>query len=245
LSAGREQAKANVNPPEVSGADLRSAQMNGARMDTAVELVQAYLHVNGYLTVTEYPVAELTRHKGVQNATDIDILGIRLPQAGGIVHARSKDHVNGFVADPMLGVEEGVIDFIIGEVKEGPAQLNRGTRDAAVLTAVLLRFGCGPASEVPQNVQHLLHEGVSRTSTNMRVRLLAFGSSASAEPPVPCLEISHAHILRFLQDHLRDHWEVFRQLHTRDPAFGFLLLMEKAFRAESNHSGHEQHQMIE
>lgn len=27
-------------------------------MDTAVALVQAYLHVNGYFTVTEYPVLE-------------------------------------------------------------------------------------------------------------------------------------------------------------------------------------------
>jgi hypothetical protein len=27
-------------------------------MDTAVALTQAYLHVNGYFTVTEYPVLE-------------------------------------------------------------------------------------------------------------------------------------------------------------------------------------------
>lgn len=214
-------------------------------MDTAVALVQAYLHVNGYLTVTEYPVAELTRHHGVQNATDIDILGIRLPQAGGIVPAKRKNHVNGFVADPLLCVEEGITDFIIAEVKEGPAQLNRGTRNHAVLTAVLLRFGCGPAAEVPQNVDRLLREGRTRTSTNMQVRLIAFGSEADAVPPVPSLEISHAHILRFLQAHLRSHWELFHQIHTKDPAFGFLLLMEKAFRAESGVSGHEQHQMIE
>lgn len=214
-------------------------------MDIAVALVQAYLHVNGYLAVTEYPVAELTRHRGIQSATDIDVLAIRLPQAGGIVPARRKNHVNGFVADPVLEVEEGITDFIIAEVKEGPAQLNKGSRNPAVLTAVLLRFGCCPAAEVPENVERLLVRGVSRTSTNMRIRLLAFGSEADAVPPVPSLEISHAHLIRFLQDHLRSHWQLFRQMHTRDPVFGFLLLMEKAFRAESSVSGHDQHEVIQ
>lgn len=214
-------------------------------MDTAVALVQAYLHVNGYLTVTEYPVAELTRKNVVQSATDIDILGIRLPQAGGIVPAQRKNHVNGFVADPSLGVEEGITDFVIAEVKEGAAELNKGARNPAVLTAVLLRFGCCPAAEVPENVQRLLFYGSSQTSTNMRIRLLAFGSEAKSQPPVPSLEISHAHILRFLQDHLRSHWDLFKSMHTKDPAFGFLLLMEKAFRAEAGISGHEQHQPIQ
>ncbi len=214
-------------------------------MDTAVALVQAYLNVNGYLTVTEYPVVELTRHHGVQSATDIDVLAIRLPQAGGIVPARSKDHVNGFVADPVLGVEEGTIDFIIAEVKEGPAELNRGARDPDVLQAVLLRFGCGPAAEVPERVVELVRRGSTRTSTNMVVRLLAFGSQAMVTPSVPSLEISHAHVLRFLQEHLRAHWHHFNTMHTHDPAFGQLLLMEKAFRAEANASSHAQYQVIE
>lgn len=214
-------------------------------MDIAVALVQAYLHVNGYLTVTEYPVAELTRKRGIQSATDIDVLGIRLPQAGGVVPARSRNHVNGFVADPVLGVEEGVTDFIIAEVKEGPAQLNAGTRSPAVLTAVLLRFGCCPANEVPENVERLLAHGRSRSSTNMVIRLLAFGSEADAVPPVPSLEISHAHLIRFLQEHMREHWELFRQVHTKDPVFGFLLLTEKAFRAEASINGHAQHDINE
>ncbi len=214
-------------------------------MDTAVALVQAYLNVNGYLTVTEYPVVELTRHHGARSATDIDVLAIRLPQAGGIVPARSKDHVNGFVADPVLCVEEGAIDFIIAEVKEGTAELNPGIRDPDVLQAVLLRFGCGPAAEVPQRVAELVRHGTTRTSTAMVVRLLAFGSQAMIQPPVPSLQISHAHILRFLRDHLRSHWHHFNTMHTHDPAFGQLLLMEKAFRAEANASNHEQYQVIE
>lgn len=213
-------------------------------MDVAVALVQAYLNINGYLTVTEYPVAELTRHRGIQNATDIDMLAIRLPQAGGIVPARSRNHVNGFVADPVLQVEEGITDFIIAEVKEGPAQFNEGTRTPPVLTAVLLRFGCCPAAEVPENVDRLLQHGRSRTSTNMQIRLIAFGSEADSVPPVPSLEISHAHMIRFMQQHMRGHWDLFRTVHTRDPIFGLMLLMEKAFRAESNVSGHTIHDIV-
>ena len=113
-----------------------------------------------------------------------------------------------------------------------------------MLTAVLLRFGCCPAAEVPENVERLLAHGKSLTSTNMQIRLLAFGSEADAVPPVPSLEISHAHLIRFLQQHLRKHWELFRHVHTRDPVFGFLLLMEKAFLAEALLSGHEQHEVI-
>ncbi|MFA5941955.1 MAG: MBL fold metallo-hydrolase [Sinimarinibacterium sp.] len=38
-------------------------------MDTAVALVEAYLRVNGYLTVTEYPVLEVSRHDEARAVT--------------------------------------------------------------------------------------------------------------------------------------------------------------------------------
>jgi hypothetical protein len=40
-------------------------------MDNAVALVQAYLRVNGYFTVAEYPVLEATRDGGYRAATDV------------------------------------------------------------------------------------------------------------------------------------------------------------------------------
>jgi uncharacterized membrane protein YedE/YeeE len=51
-------------------------------MDTAVALVEAYLNVNGYFTVAEYPVLEASRHGGVRAATDLDVLAFRFPGAG-------------------------------------------------------------------------------------------------------------------------------------------------------------------
>lgn len=51
-------------------------------MDHAVALVEAYLQINGYFTVAEYPVIESfgKQHYGV--ATDMDMLAFRFPGAG-------------------------------------------------------------------------------------------------------------------------------------------------------------------
>jgi hypothetical protein len=51
-------------------------------MDTAVALVQAYLRVNGYFTVAEYPIVEAAGNSGPRSMTDIDILAFRFAGAG-------------------------------------------------------------------------------------------------------------------------------------------------------------------
>ena len=51
-------------------------------MDTAVALVQAYLNVNGYFTVVEYPVLEAYRGGHARSVTDLDVLAFRFPHAG-------------------------------------------------------------------------------------------------------------------------------------------------------------------
>ena len=53
-------------------------------MDTAVGLVNAYLHVNGYFTVTEYPVIESDPH-GARSRTDLAILAVHFADAGQFV----------------------------------------------------------------------------------------------------------------------------------------------------------------
>jgi hypothetical protein len=63
-------------------------------MDNAVALVQAYLRINGYFTVAEYPILETHGRNAVQMATDIDILAFRFPgairQVSGKHSARSR-----------------------------------------------------------------------------------------------------------------------------------------------------------
>jgi hypothetical protein len=107
-------------------------------MDTAVALVQSYLYMNGYFTVTEYPVLELMSDGEYRTVTDVDVLAVRIPGAG-----RDDNDVSGsFVSvDPDLDVDLKRIDLIIAEVKEGRAELNASARDPKVLRAALNRFG--------------------------------------------------------------------------------------------------------
>lgn len=51
-------------------------------MDHAVALVEACLQINGYFTVSEYPVIEARGLHQYQVATDLDILAFRFPGAG-------------------------------------------------------------------------------------------------------------------------------------------------------------------
>lgn len=121
-------------------------------MDTAVGLVQAYLRVNGYFTVAEYPVLDATGPGGPRTITDLDILAVRLhraPGASGTVDAP---------LDPALGAGGGA-DMILGEVKEGRPHPNPAMRDPAVLEAAFTRFGCCAPTDAARLVAELLETG--------------------------------------------------------------------------------------
>ncbi len=202
-------------------------------MDSATALTRVYLHLNGYFTITEYPVLELMAHGGYRAATDIDVLAYRLPRAGGLMPARdirAGFDVQDFVPDAKLGEFGPHPDMLIAEVKEGTAELNRGARTPAVLTAVLGRFGCAPSSEIPHAVEALLRKGEAAVSTGLRVRLIAFGSSIPVNGSGTYRRISLGHVIDFLERHLREHWDLISQAQIHDPGFGFLATMEKARR---------------
>ena len=94
-------------------------------MDTAVALVQAYLHVNGYFTVVEFPVLEAFRAAPARAVTDLDILAFRFPRAHADVIRRQgrQRAVEGMsLPDPLLGCQSDRPDMIVGEVKEGAIQ---------------------------------------------------------------------------------------------------------------------------
>lgn len=203
-------------------------------MDSATALTRAYLHMNGYFTVTEYPVLELMARGGYRAATDIDVLAYRLPHAGGLRPARGgrgSVEFDAFVPDPELGEFGPHPDLLIAEVKEGAAELNRGARNPEVLGAVLIRFGCVPPGELAQVVEGLIRKGEATVSTGLRVRLIAFGSSM---PPIggagPYRRILLGHLITFLEGQLRAHWALISQAQIHDPGFGFLMMMEKARR---------------
>lgn len=209
-------------------------------MDNAVALVQAYLRVNGYFTVAEYPVIEAARLGGYQTRTDLDILALRFPGAGRMVVRRdgtTPERAHTFEADPALGATDDRVDMLIGEVKEGKAELNEAARDPLVLRTVLARFGCCPPVHAAAMADELLRHGMAVMPSGHRARLVAFGSSAPHRPRGAALGISLGHVVGFLEAYIREHWGVVSQTQFKDPALGFLVTLEKARRDREPRTG--------
>lgn len=197
-------------------------------MDTAVQLVQAYLHVNGYFTVAEYPVLASSRREGSRTVTDLDILAYRFAGAGHelISHGEHRP-MNHLDIDPALGCRVDVPDMIVGEVKEGPARVNPALRDPLVLEVALARFGCCAAEQARSLVRELLNHGHATTEQGHVVRIVAFGNTHAHNAAGPWRTISMGHVVLFLQAYLHLNWDVLRHTQLRDPAFAVLALIEK------------------
>ncbi len=200
-------------------------------MDHAVALVQAYLQLNGYFTVTEYPVIEATGKHHYAMATDLDILAFRFPGAGRLLPGQ-RDQVL-FAPDTALGIDASEADMLIGEIKEGSAELNRNARDPHVLRTVLARFGCCPLSHADETVEQLLRRGKTVTHSGHRVRLMAFGTSTSTSTGGKYSTLTLGHIIGFIEDYLQQHWAVLRHAQFKHPALGLLMVLEKAKRENS------------
>lgn len=193
-------------------------------MDTAVALVQAYLHVNGYFTVTEYPLLE-TRAGAIRTVTDLDLLALRFPGAG-----RSKPRGIGGATceepDPALCCPRAEPDMLVAEIKEGRAEFNTAGHDPAVLAAALIRFGCCDGHEAAELVRELLVRGTALSSCGHRVRLVSFGSRRGRSGPWMAMTLDH--VLGYLRQYLAEHWDTLRHASFRDPAMGMLATIQKA-----------------
>jgi len=211
-------------------------------MDHAVSLVQAYLQLNGYFTSAEYPIIVAAGRNGFRTITDIDILAFRFPNGLPTTSiARRKKTPHGLDTselDAGLGASPESIDMIIGEVKEGRVGINSGVRDPAVLKTVIRRLG-DPNIDIESVVHDLLDRGAARLPSGIVVRLIAFGAFPPGSPVPPCRIVSLGHVLEFLQTYVRKHWHVLRHLQFKDPAFGFLMTMEKARRGGAGRRGEE------
>lgn len=211
-------------------------------MDHAVSLVQSYLQLNGYFTSAEYPILSGSAHRGARTMTDIDIMAFRFPANGtkgapitkGVPHGISSN-AN---LDPGLDVPQDRIDMIIGEVKEGRVNINNATTDPEVLRSVIQRFGCAD-EENERMVQALLQHGNVIMDAGYQIRIVAFGTMPPDDEVPPCRIISLGHVLRYLQDYVRRNWGTLRHVQFKDPAFGFLMTLEKARRGEAGRRGEQ------
>lgn len=197
-------------------------------MDSAVGLVQAYLRVNGYFTVTEEPVFARRAGGGFTTATDLDILGIRFPGAGRPMVGQGRTLA--FAPDPALECPNDKGDMLVGEVKEGRAELNGPAHDPGVLAAALVRFGCCTADRGDGLARELIRHGQAGMAHGHQVRLVAFGSVVGGGPPPPYLRVGLGHLLGFLRRHLEEHWATLGHTDLKDPALGLLRLVAKAQR---------------
>jgi hypothetical protein len=197
-------------------------------MDNAVALVQAYLRINGYFTVAEYPILKSRGSDDVQMATDIDILAFRFPGAvRQIVSRRGRGVEKGLsIPDQVLNVPVGAPDMIIGEVKEGRAQLNKSMRNPSIISAALARFGCCGPEHAAAIARNLLHSGRAETMDGHVVRLIVFASEGANQEHFHL--VSLAHVTEFLRNYLRENWEVLHHAQFRDPVLSLLMTLEKA-----------------
>lgn len=199
-------------------------------MDTSVAIVQAYLHVNGYFTVAEYPVLEASRGENARAVTDLDILAFRFAGAGHeVVLGRGRRPLSGRVVavDPALGCPTDRPDMIVGEVKEGTARLNDAMRDPVVLEVALTRFGCCADEHAADITTQLLAKGHVTAPEGHSIRMVAFGDVADGDRRGPWTTVPMRHVVMFLRTYLKDHWSILRHAQIRDPAFGVLALIEK------------------
>lgn len=120
--------------------------------------------------------------------------------------------------------------MLVGEVKEGRARLNEAARNPAVLRAALVRFGCCTPAEAPGTVAELVRTGRGTTKAGHRIRMVVFGSTRDELSGDGFTFIQLGHVVQFLQDHLREHWDLVRHVQTKEPVLGFLLTLEKALR---------------
>jgi len=201
-------------------------------MDNAVALVQSYLRVNGYFTVTEYPIIEASRDTDYRTATDTDILALRFPSTARMIPSkghRASTLDDQLLPDPALDCPLDKVDMIVGEVKEGRAELNKSARKREVLAAVLTRFGCCHPDMVTDVVDTLAKKSHALTPDGHVVRLVAFGKAPDTVAGSRHYKIVPMdHVVQFLQDYLDRNWGILHHAQFKDPVLGFLATLKKA-----------------
>jgi hypothetical protein len=198
-------------------------------MDIAVNLVENYLRLTGYMTLSEFEVQRRQDDGTFKTITDIDVMGIRFPGEvllGDPDQARHGELL--LIDDPVLELEADCIDVIVGEVKQGQADLNPAIKDYGVLHSVLRRLEwvyAAPLNEVIDEVQqHGVHSAPARGGGEVRTRLVAFGRSDRSNLNT----ISITHIVTTMLRFFEEHEEAFRPIQFREPAPAFLRLLLKA-----------------
>ena len=209
-------------------------------MDIAVNLVESYLRLNGYLTVSEFEIQERTPDGTFRAVTDIDVMGVRFP--GEVYLGDPHDGPDTRILaleDPVLRLEADQIDVVVGEVKQGAAELNPALRRHASLHGMLHRVEWLYEAPLEAIVDDLAERTVcvapARGGGTVRTRLVAFGRASESSLNV----ISHTHVVETMMRFFEGHDEAFRPIQFRDPAPAMLSLLLKTGFSVSKAGGDE------
>lgn len=201
-------------------------------MNAGVDLVQAYLHLNGYFTITELPVIRKNR-QGYEEVTDLDILAVRFPWAAFTIPGGKpgpEDDMS-LALDQALVPDNGLIDVLIIEVKEGKARVNDSLRTRDALLTALRRVGCAPDDTLVEAVDGLRQHGEVRIQPpgggmQVQVRILAFGEGKPG-PRNGYSVIPLRHVARFVEGYLDRYHRALMPSDLPEPALGILHLLRK------------------
>lgn len=201
-------------------------------MNAGVDLVQAYLHLNGYFTITELPVIRHTR-RGYQEVTDLDVLAVRFPHAAFTIpggRPGPADDLSLGLDGALVRRDPGAVDVIIGEVKEGKARINDALRLPDALFTAVRRVGCVPDDELGRVVDALREEGQAHaqgsSGVDYRFRIVAFGGGKSGRRPryeVVALD----HVATFVENYLDRYHDILTPSDLPETALGILHLLRK------------------
>lgn len=207
-------------------------------MDIGVNLVENYLRLTGYLTLTEFEVQRRLENGQYATVTDVDIVAVRFP---GEIYVGDPHDPHGdecgmlLIEDPALQLREDCVDVIIGEVKQGEASINANLTERTTLRAVLQRLSWLYAVELDDVITGLqeeqMHFSDSRGGATVRTRIVAFGQA-----PTTSLNIlTHSHMIDTMLDFFDKFEEAFRPLQFKDPAPALLRLLNKVGYAVHRH----------
>jgi len=198
-------------------------------LDIAVNLVESYLRLNGYLTLTEIDIQRQNADGLYESITDVDVVAVRYP--GDIlaadVHDAAKSRLM-LIDDPALRLEPRMVDVIIGEVKQGAAMTNPALKSHEVLHMVLRRLDWIYENGITDVLHDLEASGLSespgRSGAMIRTRLVAFG--ASTDEPQLCL-MPMSHVIAQMMAFMERFDDVLRPAQFKEPAPALLRLLVK------------------
>lgn len=197
-------------------------------MDIGVDLVEAYLRLNGYFTISEFEVLRETTPGTYQTVTDVDIIAVRFPGPVYIADSHGKgESPSLLVEDPTLQLEEDIVDVIIGEVKQGEAVFNAGLTNHHTLHTVLQRVAWLYQDDVHQVARdlekHLVCYQGEPADRKVRTRLVAFGRS-----PINDLHtISLTHVFEKMIGQFAEYGDALRAAQFKNPAAALIRLLVK------------------